>query len=326
MKILVITLNNIGDVLLTLPSIQFLRHRFPSAKISVVVGERASSLLLQDPRYEKVWVDRKKIRFAKRLSLFGELARQRFDLVINFRDLFSSMLSGDIKNVFNKKFWKPRKRKLHRKERHFEHLIRLGIAEIAQLNRLETDDALWISEDCQKRMRELLKQEGVSEEGGWILVAPGSLSFTKRWPVEKFIQLCNTLVKERSAHILLVGEEQDRLMSQKIAQVVSSNGLTDLCGRTDLLGLAYLVKKAGILITHDSAPLHMASLLGTPVVAIFGPTNPEKYGPWRENSQMIRKEFFCSPCEKSLCVYHHECMERIEPQEVMEAVRKLVKV
>ena len=306
-KILIITLSNIGDVLLTLPSIQALREKFPQAEISLVVGEMAQQLFEGDPRFKKVWVWRKNAGAEEKLLLVSEIISKGFNQVINFR------------NPVGFRNWKP-----HRRVMHFQKLVQKGIANADFINEVNTARALWLPEIVEQRAIELLKKEGVPISEQWMIVTPGSLNMTKRWKVEGFVELCRSLVRRNPFPILLTGDESDHIRSQEIVKQVQSPRVFDLCGKTELLQLAWLIREAKLLISHDSAPLHMAGLFGTPVVAIFGPTDPLKYGSWRENSRVVRKTLFCSPCEKSLCVYHHECMEQIQPKEILDAVNELI--
>ena len=92
----------------------------------------------------------------------------------------------------------------------------------------------------------------------------------------------------------------------------------DVCGRTDFLGLVALVKKADLVVTNDSAPLHIADALRRPVLAIFGPTDPRKYGPRYRYSTVARRQLFCAPCEKAQCKYGHECMKELGVDEVKQ--------
>jgi ADP-heptose:LPS heptosyltransferase len=303
-KILIITLSNIGDVLLTLPSIQAVREKFPQAEISLIVGERAKPLFDDDPRFNKVWVWRKNARMREKWPIVLEMIGKGFNRVVNFR---IPVLVGS--------------GTMHRRVMHFQKIgAGFKLAPTDFLDQIDTRQALWIPEIIEQRTRELLKKEGIVAGEKWMILTPGSLNMTKRWKLNGFVELCRLLSQRNSFPILFAGDESDRVRSQEII----GTRIFDLCGKTDLLQLAWLIREAKLLISHDSAPLHMAGLFNTPVVAVFGPTDPLKYGPWRENSRVVRKTLFCSPCEKSLCVYHHECMEQIEPEEILEAVNELI--
>jgi ADP-heptose:LPS heptosyltransferase len=97
-----------------------------------------------------------------------------------------------------------------------------------------------------------------------------------------------------------------------------------LVGRTNIRQLAAVLKRSRLLITNDSAPLHLACAVGTRVLAIFGPTDPRKYGPTGEFDIVVSKKLSCSPCEKAECAQNYECMKLITPDDVFEAARMMV--
>ena len=85
-----------------------------------------------------------------------------------------------------------------------------------------------------------------------------------------------------------------------------------------------MIEKMNVLLTCDSASMHIACEVGTKVVAIFGPTDPEEYGPTGKNDMFIRKKIECSPCKKARCFFNHKCMQEIDAKEVLKAVRKVL--
>jgi ADP-heptose:LPS heptosyltransferase len=88
--------------------------------------------------------------------------------------------------------------------------------------------------------------------------------------------------------------------------------------------LAALMQRAGLVLTNDSASLHLACAVGAPVLALFGPTDPRKYGPTGPRDRVLQRRLFCVPCEQALCRFNHECMRFITPDEVYEAARQLL--
>lgn len=152
-----------------------------------------------------------------------------------------------------------------------------------------------------------------------IVLAPGARSHLKRWQAAGFARLADHLAEERGVQIVLVGEKAEEPIAREVASLMR-HPVVNLCGRTNLSQLAALFKKAVLVITNDSACLHAADSVGTPMVAIFGPTDPKKYGPRNPRSKVVRLALVCSPCERALCPYHHECMKWLEVDEVYEAV------
>jgi ADP-heptose:LPS heptosyltransferase len=133
------------------------------------------------------------------------------------------------------------------------------------------------------------------------------------------------LLRERYPNlgILLLGDQEQY---QECESLKLDSQIINLASRTNLLELACLVSKAKMVISNDSAVLHIASAVGTPTLAIFGPTSELKYGPLAESSVVVRRHYPCSPCEKAQCVYEDlRCLKSITPEEVLEFASKIMK-
>ena len=103
------------------------------------------------------------------------------------------------------------------------------------------------------------------------------------------------------------------------------NKVYNLAGRTSITQLAGLLKRARLLITNDSAPMHLGCAVGTRVLALFGPTDPCKYGPHGKGDRVVRKGLHCSPCELAQCKFNHECMKSISADEVFGVAKEMLK-
>ena len=156
-----------------------------------------------------------------------------------------------------------------------------------------------------------------------VLLAPGSRSHLKRWPAERFAQVADQLVIQERARIFLIGGAEDQPVSQAVHSAMRQPAV-DLTGQTTLSQTAALLSGAKLLITNDSACLHMAEAMQTPLVALFGPTDEKKYGPRNPRSVVVRRNLVCSPCERALCPYHHECLRQLDPSSVLSAAVKIL--
>ena len=333
-KILVITLSNVGDCLLTLPVFRALRTRFPSAKVSVVVGERGRSVFLNDPRFEELFVYDRKVSLKQKIRFILELRKRRFDLCVDLRDsLFGFLVGARTRTPFF-----HRRLALHRFDRHLERLKPLGLSADGPPSRRASPaslrgrsgpaggwdkEDLWIRPEVRQRMQLLLEAKGVSKKDPFVVVSPGSRSDLKRWGEKSYALLCAKLIREKGLPVLFVGEPSDRKVVDTVTSTLKEK-TASLVGETSIEELAAVLRWAGCLVANDSATLHAATLVGCPTVAIFGPTDPKKYGPRGEKSVVVRKTLFCSPCELARCPYHHECMEELSVEEVYQACCNLL--
>ena len=156
----------------------------------------------------------------------------------------------------------------------------------------------------------------------WIGMSPGAhYGEAKRWPPEYFAAL-GRLLSERGFRIVLFGGPSDACNCQAIAAAIGS-ACVDLAGRTSVRALIAGVSRCRVFVTNDSGPLHIASGLRVPVVALFGSTEPRSTGPFNPPSIVLRRDLPCSPCHRRSCPIDHRCMTRIPPEEVLSAVLSL---
>jgi len=317
-KLLFITLSNIGDVILTLPALDSLRGSFTGAQITVISGERTGELFKGNPNISKFIPYNKKLSWFEKIKLFNLLRREKFDVIADMRNSFLGYIFGAKRKT--SPFLKIPRRIKHMKGRHLYRISKL----VKNISLRVSDKSIYFSPLVKERINELLKQNNIREADKLIVIAAGARSHTKRWPKEKFAQLILKLAKEFSLKIILVGDKEDAEINRYITGVTGEQVL-DLSAKTTLNELAYLLKRASLLISNDSAPMHIASYLNTPVVAIFGITDDEKYGPWSEGSYLLKKEVPCRPCSKAQCEFGTlECISLVKEDDVFGAVKNIL--
>jgi len=313
-KILMITLSNIGDVVLTLPVLGVLKREFPEADITVMVGPNAEELFKADPSVSEIMVYNKHIPFPKKVELAFEMRRRGFDMVIDLRNSLFPLLIGP---KYSTPLFRRAASHIHRKEKHLRALSAIGIP---------TDNApfsIAIDRDDKLHCNSVLNEIGILPDDNMVAMAAGARSHIKQWTRTSFVRLADRLTKEAGLKILLIGDEIDSTVNEEIAGV-GLKEVYDLSGRTNLRELAYLLSLCKLLITNDSAPMHIASAMSLPTVAIFGPTDHKKYAPLAANSIVIRKKLNCAPCEKAACRFDLECMKEVSAEEVFKAVKEIL--
>jgi len=146
----------------------------------------------------------------------------------------------------------------------------------------------------------------------------------KCWYPERFGELGKRLFKKWKATVLLFGKEEERPIVNEILQHLKEGGI-DLTGKTRLLQLAALLERCQLLVSNDTGTMHVATAVGTPVVALFGSTDPSITGPWGDGHVVIKKDVPCSPCLKRICPTDRRCMTLITVGEVEEVVERKLK-
>lgn len=324
-NILFITLSNIGDVVLTLPVLGVLEKEFPNAKISVMVSPQAKEIFVNDPAISKIISYDKHISFLEKIKLGLRLKRRNFDLVVDLRStLYPVLINAPYRtSLFTPPlragagFSKTKKHK-HKIYIHLNKLLPLGLdVQNATYN-------LFFSEEDKRTTKNIFEEFNISEADKIVAVAPGAKSHIKRWTTSGFTKVCQRLNRELGIKVLLVGDTNDKEITSQILSAQALSDTYDISGRTNMHQLGYLLSRCKLLVTNDSAPLHLADIVNIHCVAIFGPTDHIKYGPTLENSVVIRKNLKCSPCEKAQCAFNLECMKQISADEVFEAARKIL--
>jgi len=344
--ILIIKIGAIGDAILVIPSVRAIRERFGSAKIKLLVGVETREIFMNCPLIDEMIVcDFKKRDRGLRglLRVAKALRSENFDTVIDFQNNKKSHLlsflsfipkrygydNGKLSFLLNRKV-KDTPSKIDPIEHQSRVLGLLGIHDIDK--RLE----LWTSADDEKWAESFLSSHWVKpalskksekkENLRLIALNIGASSrwVTKLWPVEYFAEVANRLAKDCGARIILIGREKrntymdDFLKRTRCKPIIAA-------GKTNIPRLASLVRRCSILLSSDSAPVHVAASVDTPFIALFGPTDPERHIVPTRDSIVIRKDFPCSPCYHTHCDRGYVCMREITPDEVYDKVLELLK-
>ncbi len=313
-KILVISLSNIGDVILTFPVIDILRTDFPKAEISVVAGPRAETLLRGNPHLENVFVFDKRQSFLKNICFMGKLRKENYDLVVDLRNTAIPFFIG---GRYRTSFWDYKKNNVHMRLKHLNRL-RTIYPYSAQA---QEKYSLFIPEKDRIYIGQLLEGEICVDVKKNIVVAPGAANHDKRWTQKGFQEIGDYLVKQ-GANIIFVGDQNDREFAQGIQERMREHSV-NFCGRLTLIQLAELCKRASLVISNDSAPMHLASYLDRPVLAVFGPTDPQKYGPWSKKSYFLHKNEHCLKCQNNRLTTSHTCMEAVKSEDVIKILKEI---
>ena len=341
MNILTVKLSAIGDVIHTLPSLAALRRLYPDAHITWVVEEAAADLVKNHPYLDAILISRRKswskdIQKGKILKplintllLIKELRRRRYDLVIDFHGLFKSSVIvffsrgkrklgydslQELSGLFlNEKI--PEDMNKHAVDRYLDFPRYLG----AKIDNVEF--ILPQNNDAEAKVQLLMSKYKLDDKN-FIAINPIAYWETKLWDDDNFARLADLIKEKLNLKVVFTGSEKETI--DKITTGMATEGI-NLGGMTSLSELAYLYKKARFVITTDSGPMHLAAAVGTPVIALFGPTDPARTGPYDEGHTIIRAELPCSPCFLKKCATK-KCMKEILPEQVFAVVEnKLTK-
>lgn len=316
-KILFITLSNMGDVILTLPVLDALRATFPKSEITVMVGPRPKEIFEGSPLIDRLIIYDQDSRLRKKFRLFNELKNKNFDVVIDLRNtLYGALLPARFRTS---PFLIVSKHIRHMKERNLYRLQK-ALKKIKLSFKPDKKSFYFTSED-QDHIDSLLKKNRISGSDKIISVSCIAGGASRRWDRDKFVELCRQLSPDYK--IILIGSKTHQEFSSQI-QKNSQGNVFDFAGLTNLRQLACLLKKSSLLITCDTGTLQLGSYMDIPIVALFGPSQEIKYGPWSSLHRVVRKEIFCSRCVDAQCRFGTiECMKLIKVEDVLRAVKDI---
>ncbi len=354
-RILAIKLADLGDGLLVTPALEALKRTYPEAELDVLAAPGAARALAPNPFVDRVFVLEKGAldravgllrpgAWSPALALLWRLRRRRYDALILFHHLTTRW--GAWKHALVvRAIGAPRRVGLDNGRGRFltDRLPDLGFgvrheAEYA----LALVGLLGATLPHPPRLIYPLQPEGEEEarrllwslEGPFAALHPGSGPYSpaRRWPPERFAAVADHLVGRGFRVLILGGPEEVELAERVRAYMADPSRATNLAGRTSLPGLASVLARCRLLVANDGGVMHLATAVGTPVVAVFGPTHPSAWGPFPpEAGRTVRLNLPCSPClyrghelgTPQGCP-ERECLTWLGPERVIAAVEAVL--
>lgn len=334
-KILVFKLGAMGDLVLATPSFRMLRERYPGSFISLIVDKKISAAISACPYLNEIIpVDRKKMSgLGYLLKLAKKIRREGFDISIDLQNSkWTHLLAflggipmrigfrrGQMGFLLNKGERVPKVPEAPVKNQ-FRILSRAGVKDFD--DRLE----MWPEESALRRAREELREftEGKKPVAGFIIGSSAKWP-TKRWPAEYFRGLADRLYAQLECRTVLMGSADDQEIAREILGGEKDNRhILDVTGKTRLSELVGFVKEMDVIVSGDTAPLHIAAALGSRIVALFGPTDPRRHMPPVDHAAVLVRHLPCQPCYKGRCQIADKlaCLRKISVDETFEAVKK----
>ncbi len=327
-RILVREVNWVGDAVLTLPALEALDRRFPLAEITLLARPWVAGLFAGHPAIDRIIEYRSEDThrgFRGRWRLAAELKQGRFDLAVLFPNSTDAALIPWLAGIPRRVGHPTDGRRWllthpvssrtaagrHQVERYLTIVRGLGADGTTPTLRLP------VTEEAHRRGSELLLQHGILATRPLVALNPGSVyGSAKRWPADRFATMADALMESRGATIILVGSEGERPLLDEVAAHMRRSAV-NLGGRTDLLTLLGVLARVHLLVSNDTGAMHVAAAVGTPVLAIFGPTDELATGPLGRSACLVREPVPCSPCLLRECPIDHRCMTGVTVAQVL---------
>jgi lipopolysaccharide heptosyltransferase II len=354
-RILVIRLDLIGDLVLSLTVVRALKRTYPGAEIDLLAVAASGKIALHDPDLHEVigydpniWrrpralLQWKNWREAR--ALLKRLRSHHYDLAISVFGNWAAILAvlsgaprrigfgresyfGFMTDSVPGRHWKPGDKK-HEVDYCLELAQRAG-ATVTPEDRIPH---LYVEREAQQAVKRLLREAGVQKDEDRPFIAchvSSNNGQSKRWPIPYWATLLDKLIRQQNARIVLTGAPADLPLIEEITRRMGEQPI-NMAGKTSLPQLAALLQRADLMISGDSGPMHIAAAVGTPLIAIHGPTDPAQSGPVSPKATILRSPIWCSPCYRAKNTadcrfYTTQCMKNITPSQVFEVVREKLK-
>lgn len=338
-RIIVRQTNWIGDAVMTMPALELLRKAHQEDQIWIAARPWVAPVFEALP-WLKGTIPLLQARGLEKVSLLAEQAssirKGRFDLGVVFPNSFESALlfflaripqragyASDMRRLLlTRPFPVPDDKKRRHEVFYYLNLVsRLTGMPVPERPRIR----LAVARKGRQGADRILAETGLSSGAPLVGFNPGAAyGPAKCWPEERWVELGKALCRRfQGCRIAILGTDRERESFAFMAEEIGS-GAVSLAGRTSLSEAMGVIERLDILITNDSGLMHIGAGLGTPLVAIFGSTNPVTTGPWSDRAVVVRHELPCSPCLKRTCPEDFECMKAISADEVVSAAESLL--
>ena len=333
-KILVVNVNWMGDVIFSVPVFKALKKAYPQATISCLAVPRVKEILESNSYVDEIIIydeeGHHRSPWAK-FKLISQLRAEKFDIAFLLHRSWTRallvFLSGipqrvgyDTKGrgLFLTHKVKPIPGQVHRSDHYLRVVESYGI-------KVEDHSCdLVVSAEMQKEMKRILMEQGIGSDDFLVVVHFAGNWDLKRWPKENFAKLIERLHKDMAAKVVLPGSAKEIELAKEIVDLSQVKPVI-LAGQTSLKLLAALLRRADLVISADSGPLHLANSVGTDVIGLFGPTRPEVTGlRGRGKAVYLQKDVGCNkePCYNLDCP-DNICMRAIKVDEVINGIKQI---
>ena len=363
-KILLIKLSAVGDVVQTIPVLNKLRRRYPSAQLDWLVTPAIAELLGHNPAISNViefvreeWSAPWRLTpFASTARLAGRLRRAGYDLVLDLQGqlrsaFFARATGAPVRIGFDRPragAWQASSRTFPENARKhawqgaregswlaYTHKMPVPNIDVHAVDRYLGVGAMLGFDDGAADFSFPIPQEAAGRidalldyyeiaKSDLVTIAPGTIWETKQWGSERFAEVARHFLQKHFA-VTLIGSDRERTMCEDVAKLAP--GAINLAGETTLTELAALIRRSAICLSNDSGPMHLAVALDRPVVSVFGPTDPVWAGPYRRDGSVVRVNLPCSPCylrQLSRCTHDHACMSSVAADAVIARAESVI--
>jgi lipopolysaccharide heptosyltransferase II len=329
-SILITLMGSLGDVARGLCLVSHIKTNLPQSRVTWLVEPKWAELVRCHSQIDKIIVFQRAWRISALRHLYKDLNQAHFDITLDLQRIlksgFFSLLSGaarrigfhrrnakELNWIFNNEHIGYHSDALSKIRHYLKFTEHLGLPEP---HTLEFGFSSLNATKASPRVVTDLKQP-------FIAVVLGASWESKGWFFEGYLELIRHILSTLKLQVVLLGDGSRKAMAQDLSQSVNLPELINLTGKTSIVELAAVLKKAAAGVGPDSGPGHLAAAVGTPFVSLFGPTSPKRTAPFGYENLVVASSLNCAPCYQKRCPNHqNQCMVSIESSQVVEKLSK----
>lgn len=331
--------NWVGDTVMATPVFASLREYLPNVSITAIGRRNARAVLENNPHVDDLWTvdDHGAANLA---GLSSRIRKARFDAALMLPGSFRSVLPFALGRVKRRIGYSRDSRALLLTDPvkltpfHEQcHQVAFYLGLLASLGIQRIDDrlkqlVLKPSDESRQAINRLLEQKGLNRNQFLAAISPGAAyGSAKCWLPERFAQMADLLTKKYDATVLLLGAPAEAKLCREISDLCTQP-IHDLSNDVDLPGLIALCERLGLFLTNDCGSMHIAAAMRTPLVAVFGPTDPRRTAPYDPNAVVVEEIRTCNckiaPCYKRVCPIDHRCMTAVTVADVEAGIERQI--
>jgi lipopolysaccharide heptosyltransferase II len=342
-KLLCVRLDSAGDVLMTTPALNALKEAVPGRHLTLLTSPSGACAARLVPaldeiiEFEAPWMKPPRANVTNDRALINRLAAAGYDGAVVFTVYSQNPLPAaylvylagipsclahcreNAYHLLSDRVPDPEP------QQRVRHEVRRQLDLVATTGARPKSDALSITipNVARRRAAAALATLRIPRDGPLVVAHVGASAPSRRYPAQRFAEALDLLVSEQRARVVLTGDSSEVELVEFVRGTMRSDAYT-LAGCLDFAELCAVIEGADVLVSNNTAPVHIAAAVGTPVVDLYALTNPQ-HGPWRVPRRVLYRDVPCRYCYKSVCpAGHHDCLSQVTPAEIADAVRGLL--
>jgi lipopolysaccharide heptosyltransferase II len=344
-RVLCVRLDTVGDVLMTTPAMRALKHTVPGRSLTLLTSSAGADVTRFIPEVDEVivydapWLKATTARTssAPDRAMIDRLRAGRFDAAVMFTVYSQSALPAALLCYLSD----IPLRLAHCREnpyllltdwiaesepdRLIRHEAQRQLDLVASIGATTHDRRLsfLVPHEARLTVERLLAEEEVDTTSPWVVVHPGASAPSRRYSARGYAAVADGLIRDMGWQVVFTGSTAEVDLVAEITSMMAEPAVS-VAGRLGLGELGALIDAAPVVVSNNTAPVHIAAAVGTPVVDVYALTNPQ-HTPWEVESRVLFHDVPCKFCYKSMCPEgHHNCLELVAPQSIVDAAAELV--